>query len=213
MLLRRLSWILATALLLPPNLPAAGVAGNDKLPATYTIPLPPKPDFSALSWLVGDWAGPATELGRAKNAPGNVHLTLSYALEQRYVLVREEIALPAGSSAPAVHETWMGFLSSDPSGPGFTLRSFSSTGFMTQYHVSVTESQVRFDPEGGANPPAGWLFRRIISRLAPGYYSETVEVAPPGGTFFQYYSAKLTQVIEPSSSPQAPASPKPSGTR
>lgn len=178
-------------------------AGKGKQPSTYTIPLPSQPDFSALSWLIGDWAGPTT----GKGTQGDVHLTLSYTLDKRFVLIKEEVSLPASQTAPALHETWMGFLGANPSGPGLVLHAFSSTGFIMRYHVSADENQVRFDPEGGANPPPGWLFRREITRLAPGFFSETVRVAPPGASFFEYYSAKLTQVIASKSSSLAPPTP------
>ena len=212
MFYRRLTRTLAVALLLVSGLPAALAARRDKQPTIYTIPLPPKPDFSSLDWIMGNWAGPATVVGPGKTAAGTVHLTDTYALGRRYVQVREDVSLPADGAAPAVQEAWVRNLSPDPSGAGITLRSFSSTGFITQYHVTVHGSQLRFDPEGGPNPPPGWLFRRVISRLGPGYFGETVEVAPPGQAFFHYYDAKLTQVLESPPSAPAPATPKPAGT-
>jgi hypothetical protein len=193
--------ISALLIVCPQTIAQAGAgAGKGKQPSTYTIPLPSQPDFSALDWLIGDWAGPTTGRG----TPGDVHLTLSYMLDKRFVLIREEVSLPASQAAPALHETWMGFLGANPSGPGFVLHAFSSTGFILRYHVSASQDQVRFDPEGGANPPPGWLFRREITKLGPGFFSETVSVAPPGAAFFEYYSAKLTQVIVPKSSLAAP---------
>jgi hypothetical protein len=178
---------------------------SGKQPATYTIPLPPKPDFSALAWLIGEWAGHTA----GKDSQGDVHLSVSYSLDQRFVLIREEVSLPAGKTTPAVHETWMGFLGPDPSRTGYRLQAYSSTGFITLYYVTAGLDEVRFDPEGGANPPPGWLFRRRITRLGPGFFSDTVEVAPPGGAFFEYYSAKLTQVIEPKPAATKPATPPP----
>lgn len=180
--------------------------GADKQPVTYSIPLPPKPDFSALAWLIGDWEGHTI----GKDSQGDVHLTVSYSLNQRFMLIREEVSLPAGKTSPAVHETRMGFLGPDPSRPGYRLQTYSSTGFVTLYYVTAGPDEVRFDPEGGANPPPGWLFRRRITRL-PSFFSDKVEVAPPGGTFFEYYSAKLTQVIEPKPAATKPA-PSPPAT-
>ncbi len=189
-------------------LTGSALAGQKtKAPSTYDIPLPSRPDFSALEWLIGDWAGHTTDVSTGKETEGIVHLTLSYALEKRFLQVHEEISLPAGKTAPALHETWTGFLSADPSGHGFVLRVFSSTGFMTQYHVTVRDDRASFDPQGGANPPPGFLFRRVIARLGPGFFSESVEVAPPGGAFFPYYSAKLTQVLEQQPSPPQAAAP------
>jgi hypothetical protein len=205
-------------LLLLPVLTAALAFGSqkDKPPATYNIPLPPRPDFSAFDWLRGDWAGHTIDTASDKETEGAVHLTISDTLDKRFLLVHEEISLPPGKTAPPLHEAWTGFVSADPFGSGFVLRVFSSTGFITQYHVTVSDGLVRFDPQGGANPPPGFLFRRTISRLAPGFFAEKVEVAPPGGAFFPYYNAKLTQVLEakPPASPATappPASPGPAG--
>jgi hypothetical protein len=200
-------------LLLLPLLHAGSAFGSqkDKPPASYNIPLPPRPDFSAFGWLIGDWAGHTADAVSGKETQGDVHLTIAYTLDKRFLLVHEDISLPAGRTAPSVHEAWTGFLSADPFGPDFILRVFSSTGFMTQYHVTVRDGLVRFDPQGGANPPPGFLFRRAISRLAPGFFDEKVEVAPPGGSFFPYYDAKLTQVLE--AKPSSPAvTPQPPPT-
>ncbi len=182
-------------LLLPGFVFAAGQ--KQKTPSTYDIPLPARPDFSALNWLIGDWAGHTTDVTTGKATQGDVHLTVSFTLDKRFLLVHEEISLPAGRTSPALRETCTGFLSSDPSGAGFVLWSFSSTGFISQYHVTVSDEQATFDPQGGANPPPGFLFRRVISRLGSGFFSEKVAVAPPGGAFFPYYNAELTQVLEP----------------
>lgn len=183
---------------------SAGADQKDKKPAVYTIALPAKADFSALDWAIGEWAG-HTEAKTPGEGEGSLHLTMAYALNGRFVSISEETSLPARDASPAVRESWSGYISPSPSGPGFTLRAFSSTGFITQYHVTATPNELRFDPEGGANPPAGWLFRRVISRLAPDYFEETVEVAPPGGAFFSYYSGKLTAVLKPKTT--APATP------
>jgi hypothetical protein len=199
--------LLAVMLLSTGSLFAA--AQKDKAPTTYDIPLPPRPDFSPFAWLIGEWAGHTVDPSNGKDTEGVVHLTLSYTLDKRFLLVHEEISLPAGKTAPALHEQWTGFLSSDPGGAGFVLRTFSSTGFISQYHATVGDDRVTFDPQGGANPPPGFLFRRVIVRLAPAFFSESVDVAPPGGAFFPYYGAKLTAVLEPKPAALPAASPKP----
>lgn len=197
--------------------PVAGAGQKDKTPPTYDIPLPARPDFSSFAWLIGDWAGHATDPVTGKETTGIVHLTISYTLDKRFLLLHEEVSLPAGRTAPALHEVWTGFLNADPAGSGFVLRTFSSTGFISQYHVTVSDDHATFDPQGGENPPPGFLFRRVIARLGSGFFSEKVDVAPPGGAFFPYYGAKLTAVLEPkpatppAASPQSasPASPAP----
>jgi hypothetical protein len=185
----------------------AGAQQKDKKPATYTIDLPAKPDFSALDWAIGEWAGHIVD-PKTHKENGTLHLTLAYALDKRFVRIGEDISLPASDASPAVNESWSGFIGPSASGQGFTLHAYSSTGFVTDYDVSATTTDLRFDPEGGPNPPPGWLFRRTITQIGPGYFRETVEAAPPGGAFFPYYSGKLTAVLKsPVTAPAGPAKP------
>ena len=96
----------------------------------------------------------------------------------------------------------MGILSASPDGTGFILRVFSSTGFITRYRLTVDGAEVHLNPEGGDSPPPGWLFRRIWARTGPDEFTETVQAAPPGKAFFDYYTAKFARVP---SSRQRPA--------
>jgi hypothetical protein len=180
---------------------SAALAASKKPPKTYSIPLPPRADFSPLDWLIGEWSGKTT----AKSPPGEVHLSVAYDLDERFLIFREKISLAATDSTPAVDECWFGILSGRDSPNEFTLRVYSSTGFITRYRVTVQQADIRFMPEGGAKPPPGWLFRREMQRLDTGELSEAVEAAPPDGSFFSYYSAKLTRHA-PSQAP-APAAP------
>jgi hypothetical protein len=91
----------------------------------------------------------------------------------------------------------MGILGASPDGVGYILRTFSSTGFIARYRVMVEGPEIRFNPEGGEKPPPGWLFRRLIQRTGVGELSDDVQVAPPGKSFFDYYSAKLSRVQTP----------------
>lgn len=205
------TWLFSAPLviLLLPAGPALGKSQKSKAPPVYGIPLPSRPDFSPFDWLIGEWAGHTTDPGSGKETAGAVHLTVSYALDKRFLLLHEEVSLPAGKTAPALHEVWTGFLNADLAGSGFVLRTFSSTGFISQYHVTVNHDRATFDPQGGANPPPGFLFRRVIARLGPGFFSERVDVAPPGGAFFPYYGAELTAVLEPKPTTPPAASPQP----
>jgi len=167
-------------------------AAKEKPPATYSIPLPPKPDFSALDWMVGEWAGKTT----GKGPQGEVHFSASYDLDQRFMILREEVSFTATSTVPASKEACIGVLSRAP-GSGFILRWFSATGFITRYRLSVNGGEISFNQEGGDNPPPGWLFRRLIQHPDPSQFIETVQVAPENRPFFEYYSAKLTRVLPP----------------
>ena len=169
---------------------AVPVAAKDKPPVLYTIPLPPRPDFSPLDWLVGEWVGKTTGSGPA----GDVRFSARYDLGKRFLILQGEVSLPASKSAPASQESWLGILGASPDGPGFTLRTFSSTGFIARYGVMVEGPEIRFNPEGGEKPPPGWLFRRLIQRTGVAEFTEDVQVAPPGKSFFDYYTAKLNRV-------------------
>jgi hypothetical protein len=177
---------LALVLVLAPAFRTA----KEKPPATYSIPLPPKPDFSALDWLVGEWTGKTTGTG----PQGDIRFSASYDLDQRFMILREEVSLAATSKVPAYKEASVGVLSGG-SGPGFILRCFLSTGFITRYRLSVNGTEISLNQEGGDNPPPGWLFRRLIQHPDPSQFTETVQVAPTNRPFFEYYTAKLTRVV------------------
>jgi hypothetical protein len=176
------------------------LAGKEKPAVVYSIPLPPRADFAALDWLVGEWAGKTTE----RSAPGEVRLSVALDLDKQFMILRGEVSLPATKSAPAARESWIGILSPDREGSGFVLRSFSSTGFISRYRVTVEGPEIRFSPEGGENPPPGWLFRRVIARAGTGELIETVQVAPPTRPFFDYYIARLSRVTPTAKTSAAP---------
>lgn len=165
------------------------IRGKEK-PATYAIPLPPRADFSDLEWLLGEWAGKTT----GREPQGEVHLSVTYDLDQRFMIFREAVSLPATKNAPASKELWMGVLSAGSNAWEFLLRSYSSTGFITRYRVILAGGKIHFNPEGGDQPPPGWLFRRVMARTADSEFDETVQVAPPNKPFFDYYAAKLSRV-------------------
>ena len=169
---------------------APPLSAKEKPPTTYQIPLPPKPDFSQVDWLVGEWAGSITD----KKAPGEIHLSVSYELDHRVMLLRGEASFQATKTSPAMKESWLGVLTSDPGAAGLFLRTFSSTGFITRYRVTVEGPETHFNPEGGEQPPPGWLFRTVLKRNGPQEFVETVQAAPPNKPFFDYYSAKLSRV-------------------
>jgi hypothetical protein len=184
----------------------AAFGAPKKTPKTYSIPLPPKTDFSTLDWMVGEWSGKTD----VKSPQGAVNLSVAYDLDKRFLIFREKIALAATNTTPAVDESWMGVLSGADPPNEFTLRVFSSTGFITRYRVVVGQAEVRFMPEGGEQPPPGWLFRRKMDHSNVDELTETVEAAPPDGSFFTYYSAKLTRqkaalpAPAPATAPQNP---------
>ena len=172
---------------------AVSLPAKEKPPVTYRIPLPPKPDFSPLEWLVGEWTGKTTGRG----PQGEIHLSVSYDLDKRVMMFREQVSLAATAAVPASDEAWLGILSADRSGTGLVLRTYSSTGFITRYRVSVEEEQVSFNPEGGEQPPPGWLVRRVLQRSGDAELIQTVQMAPPNRPFFDYYTAVLARKSSP----------------
>ena len=180
-------------------------AASKKQPKTYSIPLPPKADFSPIEWLLGEWSGKTTG-----NSPqGEVHLSVAYDLDQRFMVFREKVTLAATPSAPGVNESWIGILSGRGAANEYTLRAFSSTGFITRYRVTVAQAEIHVTPEGGEEPPPGWLFRRTVARWGVGELTETVQAAPPDGSFFDYYTAKLTRAASSSGPTSTGGSEKP----
>jgi len=173
-------------------LATASILAKEKPPERFSIPLPPAPDFSAIEWLVGDWTGKTAN----RSVPGEIRFSVSFDLEKHFMVFREEVSLSATKSIPASKESWLGILSPSREGAGFVLQSFSSTGFMTRYRVTVDGPEIRWSPEGGEQTPPGWLFRRIIDRTSDTEFTETVQVAPPAKSFFDYYTAKLSRVTQ-----------------
>src|SRR5690242_3065853 len=97
--------------------------GKDKGPAVYTIQTPPKPDFAALAWLVGDWSG---KIGAEKQPIGDVHFSAAYDLEQHFIILREQLWTENTKSAPGLRESWMGVLSPRPDVKSWLLRIYSN---------------------------------------------------------------------------------------
>ena len=184
---------------------AAPIAAKEKAATIYQIPLPPRPDFSAVDWLVGEWAGKTTD----QRAPGEIHLSVSYQLDKRLILLRGETSLQATKTSPAMKESWLGVLTSDRGSGGFLLRMFTNTGFITRYRVTVEGPEIRINPEGGEQPPPGWLFRTIIKRTEPQEFVETVQAAPPSKGFFDYYSAKLNRAVAQDKAKTSPTNASP----
>ena len=180
---------------------AAPLVAKEKPPTVYQIPLPSKPDFTAMDWLVGEWAGKTTD----QRAPGEIHLSVNYQLDKQIMLLRGETSLQATKSSPAMKETWLGVLTSARASGGFLLRMFSSTGFITQYQVTVEGPEIHINPEGGDQLPPGWLFRMVINRTEPQELVETVQAAPPNKGFFDYYTAKLSRLTAEEKAKTAPA--------
>jgi hypothetical protein len=180
----------------------ATLAAKDKPPVQYQIPIPPTPDFSALDWLQGRWTGKTIP----PSPPGDLQLAVSPDLEKHFVVFRGELSLAVTATVPATRESWLGIISAE--GTNFILRMFSSTGFITRYRLIIEGAEIHLNPEGGEAPPPGWLFRRIWSRTGADEFNETVQVAPPGKAFFNYYTAKLSRVPPPAK-PPAKTTPAP----
>jgi hypothetical protein len=174
------------------------LSAKDKPPVQYQIPIPAPPDFTPLDWLQGTWEGKTV----APSPSGDVKLAVTSDLEKHFLILHGEISLAATETAPATHETWMGIISAE--GSNYILRIFSSLGFITRYRISVEGAETHLNPEGGDSPPPGWLFRRVWSRTGTDDLTETVQAAPPGKSFFTYYTAVISRVQRPAKSKTSP---------
>ncbi len=183
------------------------LAAKEKSPSTYRIPLPPKPDFASIEWMIGNWTGQMD-----KHSPqGEIHLSVSYDLDQRVMVFREKISLAATGEIPADKESSVGILSPGPSGDSFLFQVYSSTGFISRYRATVAGSEIDFTPDGGPQPLPGWLSRRIIQRSDIDGFTQTVQLAPPLKPFFDYYTAAFIRqpVIKSSATDPPPHHKKP----
>jgi hypothetical protein len=177
--------IFITLILLAPAL----LAADKKHPSTYRIPLPPKPDFSSIEWMIGNWTG---QMDR-HSPQGSIHLSVEYGLDQRVMIFKEDISLAASGELPATNESSIGMLTRAPSGDSFLLEIYSTTGFVTRFRVTVSGAEIDFTPDGGIQPLPGWLSRRMIQRGDVDGFTETVQLAPPLQPFFNYYTAAFTR--------------------
>lgn len=181
--------VLITLVLLAPAL----LAAREKQSSTYRIPLPPKPDFSSLEWMIGQWTG---QMSR-RSPQGKIHLSVSFDLGRQVMIFREKISLAATGEFPANNESSIGILSGAPSGNAFRFVVYASTGFITRYRVTVAGQEIDFTPDGGPQPLPGWLSRRIIERGDVDQFIETFQLAPPLKSFFDYYTAAFTRESKP----------------
>src|SRR3989442_13606485 len=94
---------------------------KEKPPTTYSIPLPPRADFSSLEWLVGEWGGKTT----GRRPQGEIHLSVEYALDKRFMIFREQVTLAPTKSASPARASWIGELRGGGGGAGFFLASCS----------------------------------------------------------------------------------------
>jgi hypothetical protein len=195
-------FVLYLAALLLLSLSAASAA--QKHADTYTIPLPPQTDYSGMAWLIGQWSGNTV----GKGEQGAVLLSVSYMLGKRFLMLREEVSVPATAKSPAIREGMMGVLSAGSTAGIYNLVYYSSNGFVMNYQVTAKRGEIDFVPAGGSLSPTGWLFRRLIHRTAKNQCTETVDAAPPGQGFFPFYSASLSKVI-PGSKPISALAAKP----
>jgi hypothetical protein len=182
---------------------AAPGDSKEKSPTIYQIPLPERPDFSAVDWLIGEWAGKTTD----QRTQGDLRLSVSYQLDKHVVVLRGDTTLQPTKTSPPTRESWLGVLTADRRAGGFLLREFSSTGFVTRYRLTVDGPEIHMNPEGGDQPPPGWLFRTVIRRTNPQEFVETIQVAPPNKSFFDYYTAKLSRLAPEDKTKTAPAPP------
>jgi hypothetical protein len=164
-------------------------AARENQASTYRIPLPPKPDFSSIEWMIGNWTGQMVR----RSPQGKISLSVSYDLDQRVMVFKEKISLAATGEVPVSDESSIGILSRASSGDSFLFQVYSSTGFVSRYRVTVAGPEIDFAPDGGSQPMPGWLSRRIIQRGDVNGFTETVQLAPPLKSFFDYYTAAFTR--------------------
>lgn len=189
-------------------LAGAPLPAQQKTPRAYTIQLPPQPNYSPFAWLIGDWTGKTD----GKGAEGEVLLSFAYELGERFMILREEVSLPATKATPATHESLMGVISSNTAG-GFEMNLYSSSGFVSHYLVTARQGEIDFQPDGGPLAPPGWLFRRVFRQTSSGQCVESVAVAPPQRAFFDYYSATLSRVTPAPAAANAASNSQPANKK
>ena len=112
---------------------AAPRDAKEKPPTIYQIPLPPKPDFSTVDWLVGEWTGKTTD----QKTQGEIHLSVSYELDKQVMLLRGKASFQATKTSSADERIMAG---RPHLGPG-SRRLFAAHVFQHGFHHAISRDR------------------------------------------------------------------------
>lgn len=147
--------------------------------------------WQSLRPFEGSWEGTS----EGQPGRGTVERKYEFVLGGRFLQVRNKSVYPPQEKNPKgeVHEDW-GLFSYDRAKKQFVFRQFHTEGFVNQYRIeSLSEDgkTLVFVSEAIENIPPGWRARETYRFANPGEFTETFELAQPGGEFQVYSVSRL----------------------
>lgn len=154
-----------------------------KAQAADTSPADP---FQPIRLLAGEWQGTADGMG----GTGTAVRSYRFVLKDRYLYEQDTHTYPAQEKNPQgeKHEHWA-FWSYDRQAKRLMLRQFHPEGFVNLYSFRAelsTTAKLVFESEGFENFDSRWKARETYELVSPDEFTETFELAQPGGSFEVY---------------------------
>ncbi|MFN7943013.1 MAG: hypothetical protein U0X73_15590 [Thermoanaerobaculia bacterium] len=166
---------------------ALSATSNDANRSSDGAPGPVVGDpWSQVRFLEGEWTGVA----QGEPGVGTVHRSYQFVLGYRYLHERNVSAYapPQLGKPGEVHEHWS-FISWDKKRKSLVLRQFHQEGFVNQYVLAAEQGTARrlvFVSEAFENLDGRWRAREIYDLISADEFTETFELAEPGGEFRVY---------------------------
>lgn len=156
----------------------------------------PASPWSALQFMVGEWAGESD----GQPGKGTVKRTYRFVLGNKFLHEQNVSTYPPQpkNQKGEVHEHWSLF-SHDRARHTLVFRQFHQEGFVNQYVMTPgsTAGSVVFETEALENIPSGWKARETYQLLSPDEFVETFELASGGGAYEVYSQARFKRVARP----------------
>jgi len=163
--------------------------------APPAAPGPPASPWSAVQFMVGEWAGESDgQPGR-----GAVKRTYRFVLGDQFLHEQNVSTYPPQpkNEKGEIHEHWSLF-SHDRARHTLVLRQFHQEGFVNQYAMTAGSpaGTVVFESEALENVHPGWKARETYQVVSPDEFMETFELASGSGAY-EVYSKALFKRVRP----------------
>ena len=146
--------------------------------------------------MLGDLAGTWRGTSSGEPGEGKVERDCTWILRERFLQCTNRATYPPTEKKPKgeIHED-VAIFSYDKGRKAIRLRQFHVEGFVNDYVATHSEPGIRhvFTSEAIENIPAGWQARETYD-LKVDSWSETFELAPPGGELAVYSKVTLARV-------------------
>lgn len=143
--------------------------------------------FDPLRYFEGEWKGD----GQGPGGANVLERTYEFVLDGKYLYSEN-----TGTFESEVHRN-RDYFSYDRLRETFVLRQFHVEGYVNQYTCEISEAEPHtyvFTSEQIENLEKGWRARLTLTIVGPDEYTETFELAQPGGEWFQLTNGRLKRV-------------------